>query len=56
MGEKPHLKKKKKPDLVRVRPGHESTRWVDHVVASTGLLTNPDQSSHQAGFNNNTCR
>ena len=41
----PHLKKKKHRVLARSRPGNGLTRWVDRVVALTGLLTNPDRSS-----------
>ena len=43
--EKPHIKKK--PGLVRVRPGHGSTRWVDRVLALASLLINPDWSSYR---------
>ena len=66
MGFKSHIwKKKKKPGLVRVRPGHPgsgSPRF-GRAVATAGLLLNPDRSSHRvdppgrAGFNNsgNNC-
>jgi len=53
----PHLKKKKKPGLVWVRPGLGSPGF-GRAVATAGLLLNPDRSSHRvdspgrAGFNN----
>jgi hypothetical protein len=53
----PHLKKKKKSGLVRVRPGPGSPGF-GRAVATAGLLLNPDRSNHRvdppgrAEFNN----
>ena len=58
IGEKPHLKRKKKtPGPVRVSSGPGLTGFC-RVVAPADLLTNPDRSSHRidppgwAEFNN----
>jgi hypothetical protein len=56
---KSHIWKKKKLGLVRVLPGRPAgLPGFSRAVATTGLLLNPDRSSHRvdplgrAGFNN----
>ena len=59
----PHLKKKKKPGIVTVRPGRPTgSPGFDRAVVTAGLLLNPDRSNHRvdppgrAGFNNSADR